>query len=671
MIGWLHDPRLTPLALSPTPAWLWSPDATQVLWANATGAAVFGAPTPAALAIRTFARTHTAAAEVARVAPTLRDDGGARLERLRGFGAAMGGMLTCACARLTLPDGTPAVLIVALDRSGPDLSIAQRVRRLLAACVEPVAVFGDDGVLIEATPAARKLIGDKPSLDALGARALVAAANASGHAAGAWEAGAISIDRIRDPAVWIAAFGSSAVRRAATPATAPAPTPLPEPVPEQVPAPLPVAAPEQPAVEIMRQDEDAVVQAHEPQAECETQAEPEAQNWNEFSDNTVAEQPELFPELAPIAPAAPAMLAVVEERRHPLRFVWQMDPEGRFTIDSPEFIALMGPRTAALMGQPWPFIASVMTLDPEGQVARAVSTRATWSGVSVFWRIDGSAERLAVELSGLPVFDRERTYRGYRGFGVCREVARINAIAHARRAATEPLAPEAPSAVLPPETDAPGLTPVERYAFYELSRQLTTRINEADAQARQAANTNEPAAQDNAPAQETSRADEPRDEEPAIADNARPFLDRLPIGVLIYRLSHLLYANKAFLDWTGSDSLEALAEAGGLDSLMIESGDIAIEEGGRKSFSIASLRDESAVAEARLLQVPWDGEFGVRAPDHAARRGRRDQSGARAGARAGERARRDPRYRDRRRGRARSRRAHRVGKQERAGAVRL
>ena len=41
---------------------------------------------------------------------------------------------------------------------------------------------------------------------------------------------------------------------------------------------------------------------------------------------------------------------------------------------------------------------------------------------------------------------------------------------------------------------------------------------------------------------------------------------------------------------------------------MIESGDIAIEEGGRKAFSIASLNDENNVAEARLLQVPWDGE---------------------------------------------------------------
>jgi PAS domain S-box-containing protein len=54
--------------------------------------------------------------------------------------------------------------------------------------------------------------------------------------------------------------------------------------------------------------------------------------------------------------------------------------------------------------------------------------------------------------------------------------------------------------------------------------------------------------------------------------------------------------------------LDALAEAGGLDSLMIESGDAAIEQGGRQPFSIASLSDEKNVVEARLLQVPWDGE---------------------------------------------------------------
>ena len=152
---WLHDPRLKPLALSEAPAWLWSHDAVHVLWANPTGAAMLGAPTPAALSVRAFDSEH-AAAEVARLAVTLRPDGSARLERLRGFGAAMGALLTCACSRVTLADGSSALLIAALERCGPDLSLNDRVSRLLAACVEPVAVFGDDGILIAATTAARR-----------------------------------------------------------------------------------------------------------------------------------------------------------------------------------------------------------------------------------------------------------------------------------------------------------------------------------------------------------------------------------------------------------------------------------------------------------------------------------------------------------------------------------
>ena len=56
----------------------------------------------------------------------------------------------------------------------------------------------------------------------------------------------------------------------------------------------------------------------------------------------------------------------------------------------------------------------------------------------------------------------------------------------------------------------------------------------------------------------------------AIPTKARPILDRLPIGILVYRLNNLIYANRAFLDWTGYSTLDALAEAGGLDSLFIE-----------------------------------------------------------------------------------------------------
>ena len=109
-----------------------------------------------------------------------------------------------------------------------------------------------------------------------------------------------------------------------------------------------------------------------------------------------------------------------------MRFVWQMDADGRFVVGSDEFIELTGPQTTAAFGRLWGEIADELKLDPEQQVARAVATRETWSGITVFWPVDDGDERLPVELSGLPVFDRERHFRGYRGFGVCRDIARIN-----------------------------------------------------------------------------------------------------------------------------------------------------------------------------------------------------------------------------------------------------
>jgi hypothetical protein len=47
-------------------------------------------------------------------------------------------------------------------------------------------------------------------------------------------------------------------------------------------------------------------------------------------------------------------------RHHPLRFVWQMDAEGCFTVGSEDFVALVGPRTAAVLGEPWHAIAAAL-----------------------------------------------------------------------------------------------------------------------------------------------------------------------------------------------------------------------------------------------------------------------------------------------------------------------
>ena len=89
-IAWLSDPRLAAHAMSPLPAWLWSADASRMLWANPAGAAIFDAASPAAaarLALRCQAsappsRSRGSPARCRRAAPP-------RLERLRGFGAQL------------------------------------------------------------------------------------------------------------------------------------------------------------------------------------------------------------------------------------------------------------------------------------------------------------------------------------------------------------------------------------------------------------------------------------------------------------------------------------------------------------------------------------------------------------------------------------------------------
>ena len=277
------------------------------------------------------------------------------------------------------------------------------------------------------------------------------------------------------------------------------------------------------------------------------------------------------------APTAPNPAApIAGARRLPLRFVWQMDAATRFTLGTQDFAQMIGPKTAAVLNRPWAEIADALKLDPQGQIARALAARHTWSGIVVHWPVDGSSERLPIEMSGLPVFDRDRKFEGFRGFGICRDVDRFTELERAR-AAPKPDESEAkvvPFPSVPPEP-APALSPVERSAFQELARELGARLkNPRD--------KNTPASDDFGE-EELFAPEPPAPQPPKAARNGdaardthegRPILDRLPIGILVYRLNNLIYANRAFLDWTGYPTLEALAEAGGLDSLFIETKDV-------------------------------------------------------------------------------------------------
>jgi len=367
----LRDPRLAALATSPWPAWLWSADASRMLWANAAGAALFGAADTRECVQRRFDANNPAAAQIVRLAATLPSAGPPRLERLRGFGLGFGRALTCACSRHIVADGKAAVLIAATEPAGPALPLAERVRRLFGDD-EPLAVFAADGALIHATAAARAQLGGANSLSALG----ILESN---------------LQRLGDGAARV----------------------------------LVLSLPQPQAAHIEAADV-------KPSETVVPSAPPEA---------SVA---------APTTPPAPQTALPEEpiiERRHPLRFVWQMDADGRFVVGSDEFIELVGPKTTAAFGRTWSEISAELKLDPDNQIARAVASRETWSGIVIPWPVDETSDRLPVELSGLPVFDRDRSFRGYRGFGVCRDLARINQLARTRRERPMP-APDADDSTL-------------------------------------------------------------------------------------------------------------------------------------------------------------------------------------------------------------------------------
>ncbi|MGB6535479.1 MAG: PAS domain-containing sensor histidine kinase, partial [Xanthobacteraceae bacterium] len=343
------------------------------------------------------------------------------------------------------------------------------------------------------------------------------------------------------------------------------------------------------------------------------------------------------------------------ERRHPLRFVWQMDADGRFIIESDEFIALVGPRTRAACNHPWSEVAATLKLDADNHVARAIATHETWSGISISWPVDETDEQLPVELSGLPVFGRDRVFTGYRGFGVCRDLASINRLASAQKmrpigfmpaaakvqsieaADGEPQAAQelegadaAVAANVVPfrtgtgvEAQPPRLSPTERNAFRELAQELTARLRGTQEEAATLGEQQNTVGEIGMPAGIATNAaqiapDSPPDTPPnasqarstaqahqqVIADRA--LLDRVPAGVLVHRGNSLLYANRFFFDLTGYENLEALTAAGGLIALFAPRDPALADSGGAQKVAIVTQRGDSVAVEARLFSVPWD-----------------------------------------------------------------
>ena len=681
-------------ATSVFPAWLWSIDGTRIWWANPVGARLFGAANAAALARRTFGPADPHRRQVAQLAGKLASTGAIRLERLRSFGAPLGALATCACARLEFADGHPGILMVATAPAGRAMPLLERLRRLVQGIDLPMAVFARDGMFVGASDAAQSLPGFQGLTDA-GLDGARTEALRQGRAEAPVSVGHLVLLRVGSGTdVGLVALFSAAAQTGNTDAPASPQVEMGVPTADR-----PVPDDEQPALspaefalvdEFAEADEPDLISVAETPAEARaSDAEVEAPPHEPSPYvEAVADEPTIPP--APSEPAAvdapappsigpapiptPSWLDEPAPRLQPLRFVWQMDVDGRFSLASSEFSDLIGARTAAGFGRLWQEIADAFALDPDGRVLKAIATRNTWSGITLNWPVDGGGP-LPVELSGLPVYDRMQNFSGYRGFGVCRDLDGLARLAALRRfemfsesPAPQPLSADAAghgfagasiAAVPPPmsdtpnspapdsiqispqadletpvdtpknvlpfrpvgETKSPALTPVENSAFDELARQLSAQLGKT---------TGEPAAPVTA---ETAalvvdpppraEASEPaitpprwlgREEIPARGESRRDraLFDLLPVGVLIYRLDRLLYANRVFLERMGFASLQALEEAGGLDALYVEPGVSSApstsDTGTPVTISASQDAPSHAATDARLFTISWDDE---------------------------------------------------------------
>ena len=446
------DPRLAVYATSALPVWLWSTDGTRILWANAVGARVFGAANGASLANKIFGPADSHRRQVAQLANRLPPTGAIRLERLRGFGASLGALVTCGCARLEFADGSHGVLVAATETAGRAMPLAERLQRLVEGIDTPIAAFARDGLFIGASDAARSLLGFR-NLTEAGLDDARSDALKQGRSETPVGIGHMVLQRVGTGAdiglVALLAPGATPaapVRRAAPPspfavaAASPAPEPAPPPVAPPAGQPAPdyeqpalsgeapaefalidefAETPAEPAVEhalsepAVEPDRPSTVPPKSPSVEAEQAETPADVIMSETMTSETAAPETVVPEIAvhhhepspyveavadePASPAAEAPPAAQETpnpmpstpvtpppvttspgidkssdspRRLPLRFMWQMDSDSRFSLGSGEFIRLIGAHTAAGFGRPWREIAETFGLDPEGRVAQ-------------------------------------------------------------------------------------------------------------------------------------------------------------------------------------------------------------------------------------------------------------------------------------------------------------
>ncbi len=256
---------------------------------------------------------------------------------------------------------------------------------------------------------------------------------------------------------------------------------------------------------------------------------------------------------APISPAtAESESAAPAAVEPPARFVWRSDAEGVLT-----HVSATHPDLAAVItGRAWADLAADGIV--EGAALDALLRERTETFRALPLLVRGRAFEHGIEMSGAPLGRPGRDGAGLSGFALLKE--------RHPRPADEDIAPShadpAHADAAHAEPEAGALSVNEHAAFREVARLLGLRFAHDEAA-------------DEAP--DTERMEGPSgssvtpfptppfraaDAETRTRAALTELLERLPVGVLVYRADAVLFASRTFLTLTGYPDQAALSEAG-------------------------------------------------------------------------------------------------------------
>ena len=690
----LSEPRLAALILDPAPVLVFDRDG-RLRFANRAAVSAYGAASLAELIEKSGALFGEIPETAKEFSETLPLNGPYRREAI----ALTKNTETFRCERIGLANGSSAVLFTGLARERSDGNLSKAFSALIDGERAPFALFDHEGKPLHANRMATAIMGPAGTLLHLHASAAAALSDANLKGFGEIPFGVLKI--------FLKKFSLGPHSLLLASFTQPERAPAPE--PEAKPAPL--TSEEKPKAEVTKAELPQVIQLGPPTndnigwevpkakpvsdsevtteevkefwAELEEGEEPQSVSTEVESENPAPNAGDVSPEEvkefwaeadgneAPINSIAPpaepeAPKPIAPQKRAPSRFVWQLDQDGKFTSVSPDLAEAVGDTNTARVGEDWPALAARAGIANTDALFAAVKRRDTWSGVSVLWPVAETDTARPVDLAALPVFDRERNFLGYRGFGVFREA--IPFIAKTKPAPVEtpqsepseetaandefPLShepvveplPEAPKdeppaldvqdhviRVRPPDSENRStLSPKEQTAFREIGRVLTRETLDSE-RARVTRDLDEALGirgqqQRDEPGPKTHdipkhdivspivrRPDEPA---PIVAPaldlsgvSERALMDRLPLGIAVHRDDKVLYANRAILDWVGLDNLETLEKNGGLSRIF--SGATAQAEDADptipRTLAVQGPSGEPIPVETRLFSTPWYG----------------------------------------------------------------